>query len=388
MNKHRIYKVKLKILTPVHIGSGEKISSWEFVKQNNTISLYDVHKFFTKITPKLNMELINRVKEYLSQRKSLRNYAKDFGFKKEFEDARLYSLYVEETAGRTSSYYLPFIKTNGMAYIPGSELKGALRTAVVASILKADNRLVSEIKEELNKIKGGSEIKTKLKDITERLEEQIFRSKILKGLHSDWFKVIKISDSSLAHPEGCLFVSIPYILSSRQEKGDFEEYLSPQTEFSCIISFGYAGRYLSEFKNKIHMEKDWIQSPDVLIKKVLSYAYDFSNLILKKEKEYFKDKKGYEEIIELIDKLEKENQPESPLVRIGKDTGYISHTVGYVLKEIDQDLAKKFFTLMKENIKQYERINPDNFPKTRKVVRYKGKMYLLGWIKIKVEKKE
>lgn len=138
----RGYKVKYKILTPVHIGTGEELSPFDYVIADNMF-----HRIFTdELISSLNEEQLRRFYNYIQTNNitSLRNLIVE-NFKPE-----KFSKYAVKVLPSIESKYRnnlnninnqllvsPFIRTpdSFKPYIPGSSIKGAIRTAIIDNIV-------------------------------------------------------------------------------------------------------------------------------------------------------------------------------------------------------------------------------------------------------------
>ncbi|HOQ06163.1 MAG TPA: type III-A CRISPR-associated RAMP protein Csm5, partial [Anaerohalosphaeraceae bacterium] len=171
------YKMTLTILSPVHIGSGQDIDPTEYVVKNGVFYRIDLVRFLSGMQPNLRAEFDRRVSDPnpFVIRDFIRNHVdpeKYACFKAEagaFEQVYQESL---SNPNRQLEVSL-FTRTPGTwrAYIPGSSIKGAIRTAVI-------NTLAQEKKESVRQKKQEAEAKAK-----ERAEQII---KELKQAHKKY----------------------------------------------------------------------------------------------------------------------------------------------------------------------------------------------------------
>lgn len=128
--------VKLTILSPLHIGSGEKIGQKEFIldAQNECVMIPDVPTmidFFMRNCRKNTLEMYERF--VLGGRGDLSQFFYDQQLRAEPDSPfirRTDSL--EPGIGTINTLGLFHCNAEGDAYIPGSSIKGALRTAFIA----------------------------------------------------------------------------------------------------------------------------------------------------------------------------------------------------------------------------------------------------------------
>lgn len=199
-------KVIIKTLTPIHIGTGKKLGTLEFL--NNYRIDYDKlfeliaeekqEDFFQWIdqSPQISVtEIRNRFK--LNQQNIIKKcgiYSFSGSFQRDLNEGI-----------KDSSYRL---------YIPGSSLKGSLRTALIYKVLSLhshlnflNNHLDYLITQaDFNK-DNPNRLKNLLKTADDKIEEKIFNCGVLKQVNNqtktvyddqkfDLLKLIRISDSS------------------------------------------------------------------------------------------------------------------------------------------------------------------------------------------------
>ncbi|RLF79469.1 type III-A CRISPR-associated RAMP protein Csm5 [Thermococci archaeon] len=123
-------------LSPLHIGNGREITPIDFYPEEGIIHILDTDRLFHDLV-KLGASIEELVEFFKTPREDLyvwKHYMKKFRL-----DPRAYSLYtlkVYGALGRQSSKIKEFIKENGKPYVPGSSIKGAIRTAMFYKALK------------------------------------------------------------------------------------------------------------------------------------------------------------------------------------------------------------------------------------------------------------
>ncbi|HII61489.1 type III-A CRISPR-associated RAMP protein Csm5 [Pyrococcus horikoshii] len=125
-----------EVLTPLHIGNGNELTPVDFYPLGDRIIVLDTEKLINDLL-RLGVEVEELLDFLRNPPGSLylwrgyleklhldpRNYAR-------------YSLRIRGELGRESSRIKEFIKIKGKPYIPGTSLKGAIRTAVLYKVLK------------------------------------------------------------------------------------------------------------------------------------------------------------------------------------------------------------------------------------------------------------
>ena len=140
----KVYKATLHTLSPVFVGSGKELSKKEYLLDLNDgrIIVYDPGKLY------ILMKSLSRSKQFeeflLNDRdSSLYNWIRDNGIStKQLESAVRYSIDCGERLqlGGGKTQVMEFAKDPyGLPYVPGSGIKGMLRTILLASEIM-DNR--------------------------------------------------------------------------------------------------------------------------------------------------------------------------------------------------------------------------------------------------------
>ncbi|MEJ5260992.1 MAG: type III-A CRISPR-associated RAMP protein Csm5 [Anaerohalosphaeraceae bacterium] len=164
------YKMTITILSPVHIGSGQDIDPTEYVVKNGIFYRIDLPRFLSEMPPALRAEFDRRVsdpnpfviRDFICRHVDPEKYACFRADAGAFE-----SEYKNSLSDRNRQMEVSlFTRTPGTwrAYIPGSSIKGAIRTAVI-------NTLAQEKKESLKQKK--QEAVEKAKERTERIIEKL-----------------------------------------------------------------------------------------------------------------------------------------------------------------------------------------------------------------------
>lgn len=128
--------MKLIVLSPLHIGNGNKVTPLDIYPSGNSIYVLNVEKLFNDLQ-KLGVSL-EEILDFLQNPPGEHYVWKGYIEKYRLNPAEysLYSLPVFGEPGKTSMQINEFIKFNGRPYLPGSSLKGAIRTAILYKVLK------------------------------------------------------------------------------------------------------------------------------------------------------------------------------------------------------------------------------------------------------------
>lgn len=255
-----IFNIEYEIITPTHIGSGDNIPKTElgFFPEENLIRKVDIDKFFESQPP----HKIRELSQFIRQAKN--DYFNNILRTEKFSidnlegeyDLNFYYDYrpTDINKIRDISAYLktPLFKP----YIPGSSIKGWLRTAILYYYLKrikeakapleAFNRRLDNLPREKWKIKKE---RGKMGEIAEK---EIFG----KDPREDLFKFITITDTQAISPEN-LCLALVQIFHPAERRGQinfealgfsvFAEILKDKSNFLGKIIFS---KDIGDFKNE------------------------------------------------------------------------------------------------------------------------------------------
>lgn len=369
-------KYILKTLTPIHIGTGQKINPIEYLVEEkfcriNMIALFKDSQFD-------NEKFIHQ-----SMKESI--YLGDFAPK---EILLKYIRYQVKISPECKNALLSkknevqeFTKIGDLPYIPGTSIRGALRTVALWNAMKKPSEEMRKVITALTKYKKH------LRKVDDELEKLVFG----EDPKYDIFKALHIGDSTPQTSEKLEIYKIQTLTTTR------EGHI-----WKGFITF------IEGLKSEIALEgnlkiDEWLfTSPEWgfvdkqnLIKELPSYCNQFAkNLIQKEKKFYQKYNKPTElgEIIDVYSKLEDELKKCSKnefLLHFAWGVGWHSMTIGSCLQEypnFDFFSLRKMYELGKRRNEPYFL---QEFPKTRKIVFENDKpKYPLGWVKIKWEEEQ
>ena len=218
MNVAKKYNVKLLPLTDIHIGSGKDIEAYEYTVKAGYMYRIDMSEAFDKmnVSEKENFYKILKKNNLFNIRSWIyNNYKEEWGYiykekiSSEFE--KYYKKKIDDRSQANSQLSISeFIGYDNKRYIPGSSIKGALRTAFIHSDF-LENEKKYQIKSSYE-IKNGKrvynrkeidkEAKVMESEVLLAEKEDRYGNKIDKkgeklGLEpkKDPFKIVKVSDT-------------------------------------------------------------------------------------------------------------------------------------------------------------------------------------------------
>lgn len=369
--------LRAEILSPVHIGDGERLTKHDFVFRRRMVFALNMKKFFEE-----NRKRAQEYYEKASNDVSLENFLTQ-------KEAEKYSAYRIKSSERPRDV-LTFIKNPvSEVYLPGSSLKGAIRTALIFYAFKrAENgeKVERIISRESNPKKVGRQIERLFFACGYKKGKRVFYD----DAKFDLLKFLSITDSSFLPAEECLEV---YKVNtfSKNRKGAlipkrfsiFLEALKPGSvlEFDMRVDDEFIRR-----AEEIETENRWIGLSEKLerlfggnvfknpegrvVNAVEEACREFSSKIIERELEFLKGS-GFYEIEEFYSGI----MSDETLLRLGYGTGWHSHTIGLLLgKEVVKWVRRKF---------KLGRAGVPEFPKTRKfAMRLNRAVYPLGWVRV------
>jgi len=437
--------MKLIALSPIHIGCGEIYNGLSFIREMNKISVFETDRLLKTLGPKTalksgewiseNVDIIEKLneekKKYANTKKQneikqrLQKQRRSFTLKSflekqgipltQIKDACIYTIACKARIYNDCEIY-PFIKQINKPYIPGSEIKGAIRNALlycygcdhkeIQDFLKhAFQKMLDEtikidkktytyaeiLKEVKNKQKPSYKLKNKLvkrvSNIEKELQQRVFYIKP-KDAKYDIMKFLQIGDSVLLDPEEVLAVSYaePFNISRRFRI--FYEYLIPNTEISLTefkleTSIGKNEDVMSEKLGKMQCGK----KQQGLIKDlnaILEACHRFSQDLIEEEIRFFEQHKQ-KGIISQLEEIASQNTPKNPVIRIGKDEGYLSITVGLGIKKLMPALYEDVLIHATKN-KSYDSSHGGPLPKSRKLIAWEGREVTGGWMQLMADR--
>ncbi len=266
--------------------------------------------------------------------------------------------------------------------IPGSTIKGVIRSAILFDILLTKSQaelahLVAEVKQL-------------------RSNEMMKLDKILiaREIKNDIFRAMTVSD--------CLF--------NKEETAIFDYSILGNNEFSNSAVEMLKENQVSEFT--LHLNHALLQKnkqanlnangkaskfkqelADYFTEENINHVlHQFAAAYIEEQISYFRSHSLHSSV-KAFETLKKKNTPQAPLIFVGMHTGYLAHTVSLAIKQKDKELYVREFKevfatpLMQKNFKDKtkERQQILNTPTSRKILHYPS-MPVFGCCQLTVRK--
>lgn len=352
---------ELSVISPLHIGDGHKLDPYELDVHDGTVRIMNLDKLMAQpgVSPD---ELV----AYIQGGRNLFEYSRSKGFLD--RDVEAYSL---STSAEMIPSLLTTIKTKGLPYIPGSSIKGAIRTCLFWWLLKNNSELRDRVKGYLSHI-----LTRRKKPRRERVDGEIIKLAFGRDPHHDILRTLQISDSDTAaisevRAEHVQVLTLPKF---RRKYDLYLEIFKSATVLQCSIKWddylltGHVARELG-FSGKAGLARDFP-----------SMCNEFATTVAEHELKILggvKDE-GAEKMrafyTRLLDGLKKAD--EKFFLNLGWGGGWITKTPGILFKEQLSDLIEDI-------IREYYKRPGFPFPKSRRVV-VDGGYTPLGWVKIQL----
>ncbi len=381
------YRIKLTTLTPVCIGDGNKINSiTDCIYDRNRVYYLNKQKIAERLAG--NEELMDR---YMSGIVSnMNNNRTEFDLKYFLEKVlRLsqydYTLYSIERKSKTNTS--PYISggkpqkqrkieintiiknPDRNPYIPGTTLKGAIKTAFLYDwLLDKNNEWCKKYLQNMN----NEEIEKALK---EELEAEFDSYQL--GIHDssmfDFEKKCKIIENKRLSIK-TLKTEIPQSWECILEDKACETQIWDVRKDNKTYSWEDICRVVNRYTIKQNDRE----------KQLLEEASENSNIKYEDEDMKYHLIEFYEDM-----KAEIKNNPDCLFMRIGSGKGYFYNSVALALYDADDSRDKRNFKQLLEKSdydkkgKKKSNLNPDEFPITRVIELSDNKP--LGWVKLELK---
>ncbi len=354
-------KLILETISPIHIGSGNSYSSAEFLTRGNKIHRMDINNIYKLLNEKDKEKFVDCLEDQYFR-------LDDFfrGKNIPIAESKLYSM---EKSGNTPREIKEHIKTGNLGYIPGSSLKGAIKTTVLNAFM--DDRKVEKIGE----IFDSRDARRRNRDM-QRFVEDIFSSGGKQSSYSDFMRFVQISDFM---PVNDLCVSeVKSLEVDDKIKGWYWYQRNGRIVQSFLETIGAGEKLEGEihftYHDDMHDSLGLKGNAEILnLEEIKWFIYNFSAGLISYEIQFAK-KYRIDFLLEFYQKLMKMNSENSPVLKLGHGAGYLGTTVGLEIKKQDKEVFEKVRKSLRGRSYEFE------YPKTRRIAVEEN--VPMGWCKI------
>ena len=378
------YKMKLEVLTPLHIGGADyksKLDKKEYVfdKENGTLTLIDSEKFISFLIKKnLFDEYIFYIQKNLNLKKNeqdknikLIDFLKSKDIYKNIEEFRKKAPFkVNPEIEEMNDIKLMLRNLQGKPYIPGSSIKGALVNFLLVNYIinnrdkfQSEKNRILEIAKKISNDNDANRYKNDIKRIVKEIEKSIIYGENKELEKSKRFG-LSVSDTyNYSNTRTNFYRDIDEKRDTSKEEKEqampvYREYIMANSIFDFDITLDIDLMQKSKFKIKdINDLNDALENTsNYLINKIL------------------KDKNS-SQIENLI---------------LGANTGFLQKTIVYALFEDEKERLEVIKKLLhtKKGDKIKDHLNDKFAPRVLNRIKINNKNLLAGLVKImKVEEK-
>jgi CRISPR-associated protein Csm5 len=354
-------RVRVKVLSPVHIGNGEKISRLEFLVEKGRLKVYKFDRIISAIERIANPQLKNNAYLWFKTSKnlSLEEFLRNFKL-------TLEPNYELEINGSLNSYQVEeFIKTLEGPYIPGSELKGSIRHLIACAwFMDKPDLVIEKVRQLLDS--GRADDRKEQNNVEGELERSVFYPKGEKDAKFDVLKVLSIPDSQPL-PYQSLRVEVPKLIGSNRTLYPCEA-LKEGVEFEMEININKNAYRGLETQRKLPEIGKHFSDENTFWNFLTDCSRKFYSKLLDEEIEFFRNRQPNTE--EHLKRLKNYLNTGGVLLRLGKHEGILSTTLLLIVKDKDKALFDKFFRTTQNIVRE----------QTNKTRRVNSQGLTFGWI--------
>ena len=367
MKVNKVINIELRTISPVAImnDSGNNHNPYvDAVKIGNEIIILDIEKITDAIA-----DNENAIEEYLN---ILRNRNHNTQEKYRIDNfLKRNSIKIEDVTLKKLKCGMNFdnlteistcIKTNGKAYIPGSSLKGSIRTAVLYERMNKKNVINNLDKKEFGKTYVGQDVFQ---------EKKIVNNKTKYNLQTDIFKNLIVRDTEI---DKKISTAVYQAKSLNLYAGinDLNLKLDKPMLIECID------------KNQVLESQIVIKNNEFNMEDLCSAINDFYEKVIRKEiselEKLFSEEKDiligkYNELLDLIRAFKKDKN--GFVIRCGKLKGLFSNSIDV---DFDENSLERIAKCFEKNR------GIGQFPTTKWIVTDSGAIKeSFGWIEVKIK---
>lgn len=251
-NYLKVYDVKLKTIGPLYIGSGDEIDKKGYIydKSDNKVYIPNINKMYSyflknKLEEKFEDYMINNKKGNFIDWLNNNGVGKDEW--KKWTDYILDCREASDIIKNSTVKIKTFVKDSlGEVYIPGSSLKGALRTIILGKELIDNNKSFSKYCSKIDEIdKNHKKYNRKtylIKEISE-IECEVFnkvnRKDVKKtSMVNDIMSGVRVSDSKIISKDNLILCRKidESVKGTEKSLNILRECIKPETEISFTIT--------------------------------------------------------------------------------------------------------------------------------------------------------
>jgi CRISPR-associated RAMP protein, Csm5 family len=354
-------RVRVKVLSPVHVGNGEKISRLEFLVEKGRLKVYKFDRIISTIERIANPQLKSNAYLWFKTSKNLNLEEFLRNFKLTLEP----NYELEINGSFNSSQVEEFIKTLEGPYIPGSELKGSIRHLIACAwFMDKPDLVIEKVRQLLDS--GRAKDQREQDNVEGELERSVFYPKGERDAKFDVLKVLSIPDSQPL-PYQSLRVEVPKLIGSNRTLYPCEA-LKEGVEFEMEININKNAYRGLETQRKLPETGKHFSDENAFWNFLVECSRKFYSKLLDEEIKFFQNRQP--DTAKHLEKLKNYLNTGGVLLRLGKHEGILSTTLLLIVKGRDKELFDKFFKTTQNGARE----------QTNKTRRVNSQGLTFGWL--------
>ncbi|MBP6739160.1 MAG: type III-A CRISPR-associated RAMP protein Csm5 [Leptospiraceae bacterium] len=331
----------IEFLTPVHVGSGESISPFEYFIKDSYLQKVNMNLFMLSLNSDKQQELMNSLDRLPNDNEliKIRNFLGDnsnentIDFKIKVTPAiqKEFSLKIENLENRLEVILFPNHGIKRQPLIPGSSIKGALRTAIVNHFVQEKITKEGEGYKNLFLIEKDDRGKDKRNNNIIHFEKNLFGYKDAK---EDFFRAVKLPDIPLDADKTEIIESRIYHLKRREDGVPIKMEVSTSQLSNPLQSKKYNFSFLfnSDFASaskKTNLRNFRVQNEFSLIQLGNASNLFYFQALDYELRKFYSDLQRFSNL-NYLRELRKKIQPDQFLIRLGRFGHVESKTVDII----------------------------------------------------------
>ena len=382
-------RYQLQTLTPVHIGSGETLNQIDGCYANGRWYHIDLDRILAHPSTDLNA-----LTSEMSQRQfRWQRYLSQHNF--DPSECSDYSLSCPQSPENVE--IREAIKAiDNRPYIPGSSLKGALRTALLGEMLSVNDEVYEKSRDHIETLIDRGPRGNPRREQPARFIEQLAFG---KDPNHDLLRALQVSDTQPIDSDA-LEIGLAWTVTLNQnnqlvqkiDRGQEYKHFVEQFQAQQQLTFTLKIDDLL-FRDREKARLGYSDSQAELLRDIAEVCRSDADALLQQELAFYDDY-DFSEIANIYEKLIGINNTLDEgafLLQIGWGTGYHANTVTSIIADADaespededlwMDLRERF--RLGQSRSQRDHYDARAFPKTRRIL-YRGRNPIcpLGWVKI------
>ncbi len=356
------YLLLLDVKTPVHVGSGHALlKDFDFVMVGDKYYRLNPNLLIKKCIEykiRTTRELLDKIRRHESEVQAVSSY---YGSVHVSDYERLRERGIRVELNNVKEH----IKSGGTPIVPGSTIKGLLRTALLYYLITRNDEILESFKNHVNRVLSS------IKDMINRRRVRDVRKYIKNATLNFEQQFLKVlwKDRYLFDVLRCLLISDPqcikYDLAMRciavmERSGNIAvafpvETIDPPSryQYSVILMHELIGRITKRLQGRPFDEiSDKLNILNIIIDALCAYSLDALDFEIELLRDNFAQVRGIDRITDMLrswkNEVERSREKEMPIfyLKVGFATGHMHKTLDLILYKNYRDLYNSLCNVM------------------------------------------